>query len=342
MTMNEQPVGVAFTCNPHGIINDVLMDGMGVRSLAGGQFIGRIVDPASRIKVLNFIADLRAKGIAVRWEVNILVEDHTETIQLSGVSHKNRLMILGSRDVIDSLRMCDGLIQTDPEPAALLRSAIQSYLESHESESLEQLSIYDQISRLNNELINLQRDLMKKNSELERLNRTIQMLASTDMLTGQNNRMGFFDKGEQQVVQAMRYHHPLTALMFDVDEFKAINDTYGHSVGDKVLTELAARCHSVLRKVDILGRYGGDEFAILLPETPPAGARVVAERIGQAVSQPMQVMNQTLTVTISIGIAELDLKNGDLETLLQHADRALYAAKNAGRNCIFVDNEQGL
>ncbi|GAP18808.1 GGDEF domain-containing protein [Levilinea saccharolytica] len=339
--MNDRPAGLAFICDPHGIIKTILMDEIGVRSLAVGQFIGRIADPGSRIKVLNFIADLRAKGAAVQWEVNILVDERTETIPFSGVSHKGCLMILGSRDVIDSLRMCDELIQIDPEPAALLRAAIQSHLESHESESLEQLSIYDQISRLNNELINLQRDLMKKNAELESLNRTIQMLASTDMLTGQNNRMGFFDKGEQQVAQAMRYHHPLSAMMFDVDKFKTINDTYGHSVGDKALAELAARCHSVLRKVDILGRYGGDEFAILLPETSSAGACVVAERMRQAVSQPMQIADQTLTVTISIGIAELDLKNGDLETLLQHADRALYAAKDAGRNCIFVDNGEG-
>jgi len=315
---------------------------MGVRSLAGGQFIGRIVDPGSRIKVLNFIADLRTKGAAVQWEVILMGGDRAETIQFSGVRHKDRLMIVGSRDVLDALRMCDELIHIDPEPAALLRSAIKDYVESHESESLEQLSIYDQISRLNNELVNLQRDLMKKNNELERLNRTIQMLATTDMLTGQNNRMGFFDKGEQQVAQAMRYHRPLSAMMFDVDQFKTINDTYGHLVGDKALAELAARCHSALRKVDILGRYGGDEFVILLPETASAGARVVAERIRQAVSQPLQIADRTLTVTISIGIAELDLKDGDLETLLQHADRALYAAKNAGRNCIFVDHGEGL
>ncbi len=338
--VNDRPIGIAFTCNPHGIIHNVLLDAIGVRSLAAGQFIGRIVDSGSRIKVLNFVADLCTKGMTVHWEVNLMGDERIERVQLSGVSHKGCLLILGAQDVRDSLRICDELIHADPEPAALLRSAIQGHMESHESETLEQSLIYDQISRLNNELVNLQRDLIKKNSELEKLNRTIQMLASTDMLTGQNNRMGFFDKGEQQIAQAIRYHHPLTAMMFDVDQFKTINDTYGHTVGDKVLAELAARCHSALRKVDILGRYGGDEFAVLLPETSSAGARVVAKRIHQAVSQPMQIFNQTLTVTVSIGIAELDLEHGDLEKLLIDADRALYAAKAAGRNCIFVDQEE--
>ena len=337
MNPKNNPVGVAFTCNNLGVIDLVLLNGIGITKLVNGESINKIVDPGSQIKLLNFLVELRTRGVAINWEVNVICDDQLETIQLSGVSQKDLLMILGSRNPKDLLLLCNEFMKINNEQAAILRSAIKDHIQSIKGEPIEKLSSYDQISHLNNELINLQRELMKKNNEQERLNRTIQALATTDMLTGQNNRLGFFEKGGQQIIQAKRYNHPLTAIMFDVDIFKTINDTFGHSVGDLVLTEVAARCQKELRRVDILCRYGGDEFAILLPETSCTGARVVAERIRVAVAQPMKVENLSLSVTISIGIAELDLKEGDLEKLLRNADRALYTAKDAGRNCIFVD-----
>jgi diguanylate cyclase (GGDEF)-like protein len=337
MNFNSVPAGIAFTCDIRGTINNVLLDGIGIKSLAVSQPIDRIVDQGSQTKLLNFLVELRMKGVAINWEVNLLNGNEVEIIQLSGVSQKDLLMILGSHDAKDSLFMCGEFMKINNEQAFLLRAAIKDHIQSIEGEPSEKISIYDQISGLNNELINLQRDLIKKNFELEKLNRTIQTLAITDVLTGQNNRLGFFEKGEQQVAFAKRYNHPLTAIMIDVDKFKSINDTYGHSSGDKVLTELAARCHKELRMVDVFGRYGGDEFAILLPETPSASALIVAERIRLAVSRPFIFENISLNVTISLGIAELDLSSGDLERLLQYADRAMYTAKAAGRNRIFFD-----
>jgi len=339
--MNDQPTGLACICNDQGVIQRVLLDGIGIQSLTCGESLEKSIHPGSRAKWLSFLVELRTKGTAVNWEINFVGSDHLETIQVSGAGQNDLLMIMGSLNFRDSLAICSKFREKDEEQADQLYAAIQNHIRAIEDESLEQSSIYDQISRLNNELVNLQRELIKKNHALERLNRTVQELAVTDVLTGQNNRRGFIEKSEQQLLQAKRYNHPLSLILFDVDLFKSINDTFGHAVGDLVLTELAARCQKALRSVDILGRYGGDEFVILLPETGSAGARIAAERIRLSVSQPMMAEGRSLTITISIGIAELDLKSGDLETLLLHADRALYAAKDAGRNCIFVDNGEG-
>jgi diguanylate cyclase (GGDEF)-like protein len=199
--------------------------------------------------------------------------------------------------------------------------------------------LYDEFSRLNNELVTLQRDLAKKNAELERLYGEVQRLAITDTLTGLYNRRGFFEIGNREIARSKRFGHPLTAIMFDVDHFKNFNDTYGHAIGDRVLEEIAACCGRQLRKVDILGRYGGEEFSVLLPETSLTDARTIAERLRHAADKPIDVGQATLTVTISLGVAALQDNTADLYELLQGADRALYKAKELGRNCICI--EQG-
>lgn len=125
--------------------------------------------------------------------------------------------------------------------------------------------------------------------------------------------------------------------MFDLDRFKRVNDAYGHAVGDQVLAGLAVRWGEELREVDLLGRYGGEEFVALLPETDLAGGRRIAERLRQVVEQTViDTGEEPVTITLSLGVAELDEKCADLETLIERADQALYAAKQAGRNRVRV------
>ena len=121
--------------------------------------------------------------------------------------------------------------------------------------------------------------------------------------------------------------------MMDVDHFKHVNDDYGHATGDQVLQAIAARLNNNIRKVDILGRYGGDEFSVLLPEIDLFGATNVAGRLRQSISDlPITVGADQITVTISLGVAKLSAEINDLNNLLQRADNAMYAAKQAGRN----------
>lgn len=165
------------------------------------------------------------------------------------------------------------------------------------------------------------------------LHAEVQRQAITDTLTGFYNRRGFIELGHREVERALRFGHPLSALMLDIDLFKQINDLHGHLIGDRVLVGLTNRCAQELRQIDLLGRYGGDEFVVLLPETSLENARCVAERLRMTAANIPIVANGTpLQITISVGVAALDEKNKSLEKLMDQADQALYQAKEAGRD----------
>lgn len=165
------------------------------------------------------------------------------------------------------------------------------------------------------------------------LHAEIKQLAVTDPLTGPYNRRAFFDLGQREIERYQRFNHPLTVVMLDMDNLKTINDTYGHSTGDDILRGLADRCRSNIRETDIFGRYGGDEFTILLPDTDLTAAVLIAERIREAISGSPWVIGQDLvTVSASMGVAAAKKHHRTLKDLLADADRALYKAKANGRN----------
>jgi diguanylate cyclase (GGDEF)-like protein/PAS domain S-box-containing protein len=166
-----------------------------------------------------------------------------------------------------------------------------------------------------------------------RLHGEVQKLAITDALTGLYNRRGFFELGQREVERSRRFQRPLVAVMMDVDRFKFINDVYGHPAGDRVLQAVAKRCADNLRRIDILGRFGGDEFTILLPETDIYRARGVAERVRHCVAAtPVQAEDAQIEVSVSLGIARATSATPDLDVLISRADAAMYLAKQAGRN----------
>ncbi len=166
----------------------------------------------------------------------------------------------------------------------------------------------------------------------------IQKLAITDELTGILNRRGLFELGQREVDRAVRFKHHLSVIILDLDHFKAVNDHFGHSTGDAVLRELANRCRENIRDVDILGRYGGEEFVILLLECDLRCAAIVAERLRNAVAAaPFTIGSTRLEVTISLGAAQLDPRgNQQVEALIDQADKALYISKETGRNRLTI------
>ena len=171
--------------------------------------------------------------------------------------------------------------------------------------------------------------------DVTRLKETEEKLArqaTTDPLTGLNNRRRFLELCREELKRVRRNRTPLVLLMVDIDHFKRINDTYGHDAGDAVLKEFAGRVCAELRETDSIGRIGGEEFSVLLPETDMQSAKTVAERIRAAVSKK-PVTGRTLHITVSIGGADFEnTHRNTVESILKSADEALYKAKQSGRN----------
>jgi diguanylate cyclase (GGDEF)-like protein/PAS domain S-box-containing protein len=157
--------------------------------------------------------------------------------------------------------------------------------------------------------------------------------ASTDALTGINNRRYFLARGEQELRRARRFARELTILMLDIDHFKAINDTHGHAAGDAVIQTVVKTCQDVLRQTDLIGRLGGEEFAVILPETSLKDALDTAERLRLAIAgRPTPTPKAAIVCTVSIGVAQLLPSDSDIEALIHRADEAHYQAKQGGRN----------
>ncbi|MEB2343434.1 MAG: diguanylate cyclase [Deltaproteobacteria bacterium] len=213
--------------------------------------------------------------------------------------------------------------QRDPERMArLLRAGACDIVQKpfYAAELLARLDLHLRLRRL-------QAELREKNATLARL-------STTDPVTGLRNRRYATEFLALEVLRAVRYHTPLAVLLLDLDHFKRVNDTHGHRVGDAVLQVVADTLRATLRSTDVAGRYGGEEFLVVLPQTERAGAVALAERVRAAIEETAIDVGgpAPVSVTVSIGVAALDERTGSAEQLVERADGALYAAKDAGRN----------
>ncbi|MBF0093689.1 MAG: GGDEF domain-containing protein [Alphaproteobacteria bacterium] len=171
----------------------------------------------------------------------------------------------------------------------------------------------------------------------------LQYLATVDPLTGAFNRRRFIEAGGEEIERSSRYDYALSLLMMDIDHFKRINDTHGHAAGDEALRRFTATCRGFLRKNDLFGRFGGEEFALILPNTDTDGAIVLADRMRRQVeAMTVTVGGDVFGFTVSIGIASrAHGARETLENLLERADQAMYQAKTGGRNRVVVSEPTG-
>ncbi|MCB1770072.1 MAG: diguanylate cyclase [Candidatus Competibacteraceae bacterium] len=198
----------------------------------------------------------------------------------------------------------------------------------HDVEGLEVLGAT--VMQLNEELTETQRQLLRANRELKRNEATIRELMQTDPLTGVGNRRRLDEALADEVERSQRYQHALCLLMTDLDHFKDVNDYHGHTVGDEVLKQFALLLSEHCRQSDLVARFGGEEFVILLPDTLLEDAVACAERIRQQLeSQPL--VGQVGRVTASFGVAMLD-RDEESGDLMRRVDQALYRSKKEGRN----------
>ena len=186
------------------------------------------------------------------------------------------------------------------------------------------------LATLGAEAVGVFRPMVK---QIVRYTRELSHAATTDALTGAANRRSFTYRAEAELGRARRYGRPTALLAIDADRFKSVNDTYGHGVGDQVLASLSATAASLLRPSDLFGRMGGEEFAVLLPETDLVDAEAVAERLRMAIAAacvPLEI--GALQFTVSLGVTEFAPTEIDLRAASERADKALYRAKQEGRN----------
>jgi diguanylate cyclase (GGDEF)-like protein len=198
--------------------------------------------------------------------------------------------------------------------------------------------------KLSSEMRSQNKSLKKENEDIKKLNvklessyEELKQIAIYDMLSGLYNRKSLFDTIEREIERSTRTNTPLTGIMLDIDFFKPINDTYGHQVGDMVIVELGKLLKKSLRKYDYAGRYGGEEFFMVLTNTSLEKGFIIAERLRRELDEKPTLCNdQKLHVTVSIGIAEFR-KGEASKTWIERADLAMYRAKNLGRNRIVME-----
>jgi diguanylate cyclase (GGDEF)-like protein len=197
----------------------------------------------------------------------------------------------------------------------------------------EQVTLAATLEAVTAELQRTKRILTIKETELKAVIAQADEVSHTDALTFLPNRRQIIGDLQKEVIFADRYGTPLTISMLDIDHFKKINDTYGHTVGDEVLRSLAGELRDHIRYPDTIGRYGGEEFLLVLPHSTLRAASQQAERLCRHVrSLRIPSGEQEITITVSIGIAQYKIQNEDWQGLLNRADAALYQAKNNGRD----------
>jgi diguanylate cyclase (GGDEF)-like protein/PAS domain S-box-containing protein len=200
--------------------------------------------------------------------------------------------------------------------------------------------IFDEMGRVVS-VIEYTRDItQRKMAEAERdiLVDKLQYLYRTDELTGLLNRRALIEELEDEVRRTKRYKSDLSLIICDIDYFKEVNDNFGHDTGDRVLQNVSALIKESLRNTDIIGRYGGDEFLSILPETSMGRAKEIADRIRLAVKEFELQMegNKPIRTTVSLGVAEFNADKEDINGLIKRADNALYMAKGRGRNRVYI------
>ncbi len=242
---------------------------------------------------------------------------------------------------VDGCNIMDFISEHSPETLVIVMTAhasVESVVTALRSGAYDyivkpvRMEIVKQIVRRACDRIELQKHLMEATRQLH-------LLAITDALTGLYNLRYFKERLTEEFERTKRYAQPLSCVMIDLDGFKQINDTYGHLEGDKLLKDVSRIIKKSIRSSDLLARYGGDEFVLLLPQTPSDKACLLAERIQKAITNNLSSSYQEhgSSLTISLGISTLP--NPDIneeEELVSFADRALYAAKRAGRNRIEI------
>lgn len=292
----------------------------------------QIINKDSWEKFKRFLSVVEKNHTEMNWEINIDTDNLPETLFFSGMAWDQRAYLIK----ITYKRMEALFIKPDEEEFAREDFDVSQNEEPGFHE-------FDKISRLNNELVDLQRKLARKNVELESINEKLEELATTDPLTGLYNRRAIFKRAETEFERGVREGRDFGLAMLDLDDFKGINDSYGHPTGDKALKQVSESIEKSLREYDKAGRIGGDEFLIFFSVDSRKDLKSILKRMFENVTKDELILpgNDKSSLTVSIGAVyfEKEDKEGfNIEDLVRKADDALYRAKERGGGQIELDN----
>ncbi len=282
-------------------------------------------------KISLIICDQRMPEMTGIEFFKVLKESHPDVI---------RIILTGYTDVEDLIEAINtvGLYRyvTKPWNNHELQLIIQRALEHYEAMT-DNKKLINELKTVNE---GLETTVLKRTQELNDANKQLGELAITDELTHAYNQRFFWKKLKDEIDRAIRYKHDLSLILLDIDYFKLYNDEHGHAAGDKVLQVVAKTLQTNIRTTDTLIRYGGEEFAIILPETSQDQAKEMAERIRKSIAKkasPFKIKNKRRGITISLGVSGLtNGKSIQPKSLVKKSDQALYQAKKKGRNRVVV------
>jgi two-component system, cell cycle response regulator len=321
---------------------------------ATGQSMG-LLDPAASLvdnNIAGRILIIEDRPESVAWFTMALEPLHSVSsvdtfeealVRVRGGDYDLIVVSLGMRG-FDGLRLCSQL-RSLPEGRNVPILVVVSDSDRRKLTQALEMGVNDYLTRPvdKNELVARVRTQLRKKKYADRLRHNVQLsleMAITDQLTGLHNRRYMARHLDNLIADAQRSGRPLAFVIMDIDFFKAVNDTHGHDIGDEVLREFAKRIAANVRGIDLVCRYGGEEFVVVMPDTDVAYAYSVAERLRKSIeTTPVDISREPhrLNITISIGIAKTEGGNDTAEALLHRADQALYRAKRTGRNRVVAD-----
>ncbi len=337
----ELPKGLTLLCNDLGEIEEIIHDDIGLASSesskSGKMIFLRLVTRSSLEHARAFLTDLRISRKVINKELMLQTKEGATNVYFAGAKTGNHFLIVGARNIDDKDKLYAEMLAAANDQKD---QAIQTIKDHPEAERVEKKHIAD-LDKLTDELTHTRSQLIKKNDELERVHQDLYELATTDTMTGVYNRRHFVRRLKEELREAERYKRSHAFLMIDIDGFRQINEKYGLQVGDEILRSVGVITLGVLRKVDMVGRLGGDEFGALLVEASKENSIRIAKRLQKKLSDiSIVVESRSFRITVTIALIFLMENKTTADRVMKQAEALLKQAKQNGGNQVIIGEKE--